>query len=187
MTSWILMMVSFGIPPGAPIDRVVAVVDREIITESELLIESRIALALREGEQAAVMNLPDEAMVVFCDYVINQTLLSFQVRRLGGQDDADTSRQMSFFRQQFHSEASFRSFLRRFNISMDILQKILRRDLLNQKFIKQRFRYYGMGQQANEETDTKLLTEQTKSFIDELAKQYEIRILNQDGELVRRQ
>ena len=123
------------------LDRVVAVVDKQVITLSELYTEARIALVEREGVEAAIAIEFDSSLLAhFLDYVINQTLIARQVRRLevGNVDEADLEKERSRFMERFPSQEAYLAFLQIYDISEQTIVAILYRNLQNGRFTSER-------------------------------------------------
>ena len=136
------MTFAMGNDRGVSVDMIIAVVGGEPITESELRQEARIALALREGEAAALTHLDDDALGAFRDYVVNQMVVSVHVRRLGTVELARVKVDVALqkFKARFRSPSSYEAFRRRFDIGEEKIRSILRRELRNQMFVKERLR-----------------------------------------------
>ena len=127
---------------GTLVDRVVVVVDKQVIVQSEFLVETRVALARREGGRAAAGPLTEELLEGMRDYLIDQLLVSSLVRRAG---DTDVSREEVDVRLQamsnrFRSAAAYEAFLRRFGITEDMVRSILRREIRNERFVAAQMR-----------------------------------------------
>lgn len=158
----------FGKDRGVAVDQIIAVVGAETITESELRQESRIALAFRQGEVAALTALDEEVLVAFRDYVVNQMVVAVHVRRLGTielpQKKIDSALQK--FKAKFRSPSAYDAFKRRFDISEEKIRTTLRRELRNQIFVEDRLRsrqlsqrFAGQNKAWSEEAMNTLLTE----------------------------
>lgn len=169
---------------GVAVDQIIAVVGAEIITESELRQESRIALAFRQGEAAALTALDEEVLVAFRDYVVNQMVVAIHVRRLGTielpRKKIDGAIQK--FKAKFRSPSAYDAFKRRFDISEEKIRSTLRRELRNQVFVEDRLRsrqlserFGGENKAWSEEAMSTLLTEMKQTV--------EIRFLGPDERL----
>lgn len=180
-----LAMVLAG-PPGLPVDRIVAVVDKVVLTHSELLWEARVALALREGGEAATSELRPELLEAFRDYVIDQLLVAAQARRLGGVEVSgeEERRAVAQFAERFRSEAAHRSFLARFGLSQTVVANILRRNLRNEKYIAARRRLWGLAPGV-EGSGKQRADEHLRRWLLELREAAEIRLPGNDGSLER--
>ncbi len=187
MVGVVLLAAVVGVPSGTLVDQVIAVVDKEVVTQSELLIEARIALAEREGEDVASGPLAEDFLQSFRDYLINQRLIAEQARRLGGADVAeeDVNAAMATLQRRFRSNASYQAFLRRFGIAPAGLRTTLRRSLRNERYMRERLRLRLMGQGSAAETEAVRYDRALRTWIDELRAGAEIRLLGPDGELER--
>jgi hypothetical protein len=179
----LLCTAALAVPSGTLIDRVVAVVDKQVVTQSELLTEARVALVLREGEQAVAAEFDAQALRAFLDYVVNQLLVAAQARRLGVADvaTADVERELQHMVQRFRSPDAYRAFLRRFDISEDALRIILERRLRNDRFIADRMRLVGVGGAADPASPAYL--QALRRWLDELRDAADIRLHQASGEL----
>jgi hypothetical protein len=187
MLSFVLACVILGAPVGSggtEIERVVAVVDKEVITETELLTEARVALAMRSGERAASAPLDPELVRSFRDYVVDQTLVAIQVRRLGSVEisDEEIDEHTWQFMQRFNSTSAYHAFLRRFGINEGTVRDILARDLRNDRYIAQRMRTRMLGASGGVQTSG-VSPEALKTWLKELRHGSELRLLGPEGDL----
>ena len=169
---------------GVAVDQIIAVVDGEAITESELRQESRIALALRQGEAAAFTELDEKVLGAFRDYVVNQMVVSVHVRRLGSvelsQKKIDSAIQK--FKAKFRSPSSYDAFKRRFDIGEDKIRTVLRRELRNQIFVQDRLRSRRLGQRLD--NGSQAWSDETMStLLAEMKQTVEIRFLGPNQQL----
>lgn len=183
-SAWVLAAVLSGAVPGTLIDRVVAVVDKQVLTLSELLVEARVALVLREGEQAGSADLDEAAMRAFLDYTVNQMLVSMQARRLGGVEvaSAEIEREVRRFAQRFRSPDAYRAFLRRFDIAEDTLRNLLERNLRNERYITARMRLSADGS-GDWDPSTSRYQQALRRWLEDLRDTADLRIVNPTGEL----
>ena len=183
--AWVLM--AWVSVPGTLIDRVMAVVDKDVITQSELFTETRVALAWREGEIAASADLNEPLLEALRGYVINQTLVAAQARRLGTSNvpAEQLEQRMWQFRQRFTSASVYQAFLRRFGITEAMVQDIFRRDLGNESTVQQRVRSRLAlpADDQNQESPQKRSEQAIQQWLDELRQSVEIRLLGPEGEL----
>lgn len=137
-----ILFAAAALPKGTQIDRVILVVDKEVVTYSELLVETRISLLLQQGEQSATADLTYEIVNAFRELLINQMLIATQARRVGTFDvsEEDVEVELDAFARRFRSPDAYLAFLRRFDISDVTLKNILRRNLRNERYIQQRWR-----------------------------------------------
>ena len=175
---------------GTLIDRIVAVIDKEVITESELVTETRVELAWREGEVAAAADFDAGLLAGMRDYLVNQTLIAGQARRLGTVEVPDevVDRRMWQFGQRFSTANRYRSFLRRFGIAESTVTEILRRDLKNDLYMQQRLRTRLLGSQPGATSDKEAggqerYAKALKQWLEELRQGVEIRVVGDSGEL----
>ncbi len=182
-----LCALSVGAAPSGPagplVDRVVAVVDKQVITLSELLVETRVTLVYKGGESAASADLDEQLLRTFADYVVNQTLVAMQARRLGAAEvsEVDVEHELWRFAQQFRTNDAYRAFLRRFDISDEVLRHIAQRNLRNDKYIAERMRLRLGERDAT--VDSPRYQEALKKWLTEVRQSAEVRLLGPTGEL----
>lgn len=171
---------------GDRIDRVIAVVDQDVITETELILEARLALALRGAVDAASKQIEARFLTTFLDYLVNQLLISSQARRLGIVEvsDDELAEALERFVDRFGSTAAFEDFLRRFGISEERLNASLLRDLRNGRYVTRRMRVRLMGREL--EPTAKEYQDALDRWLKELRDSAEIRLLGPDGRLMLR-
>ena len=130
---------------GVLVDRVIAVVGEEVLTESELQIEARVALAFREGGAVATTSLEPDLLSSLRDYVVNQLVVMIHARRLGALEvsEAKADELMGTFRGKFTSYVAYQAFLRRYGITEGTVRRILLRDFRNGIFVDSRLRASG--------------------------------------------
>jgi hypothetical protein len=135
------------------LDRIVAVVDRDVLTESQMRTEVHIALVWRAGVAAAeslanAAASPEQAAArrglirELGDYIINQYLIAGQAKRQGLETvgAAELTARLGRFRQKFSSAQQYRTFLDDHGIGATALTDVIRRDLTNERFIDSRLR-----------------------------------------------
>jgi hypothetical protein len=178
------LVAALGVPPGTLIDRVVAVVDKEVVSQSELLVEARVALAQHEGEAAAATDLDEPALKAFLEWLVSQILVSAQARRLGAAEvtAAEVERDLQALTQSFSSPDAYRAFLRRFDISEDRLRNILERDRRNERFIADRMRLLGSGERGADPSSPPY-QQALRRWLEELRDAVDLRLLGPTGEL----
>ena len=172
--------------PGDRIDRVIAVVDQDVITETELVLEARLALALRGAVDAASKKIEERFLTTFLDYLVNQLLISSQARRLGIVEvsDDELAEALDRFVDRFGSTAAFEDFLQRFGISEERLNASLLRDLRNGRYVTRRMKVRLMGREL--EPTAKEYHDALDRWLEELRDSAEIRLLGPDGRLMLR-
>lgn len=182
---WTLVWtIGWGVSSEPLVDRVVAVVDKQVITQSELLCEARVVLVVRQGESAADVDFDEPALRAFADYIVNQTLITAQVRRLGAADvtTADMEQEVAHFVQRFHTVDAYQAFMRRYDISQETLHNILERNLRNQRFITERMRLLVPGGSTPDPSSVQYQTG-LRRWLDELRDAVDVRLWGPNGEL----
>lgn len=180
--SALLALLVLAQPEGTLIDRVVAVVESEVITETELVLEARIALARRGAVRSAAKPIDARFVETFRDYLINQTLIANQATRLGSisVSDQEVETELERFADVFPSRTAFEAFLRRFGISEERVRGILLRDLRNGRFITRRMNVRLMGKREPASPEYR---EALERWLRELREASTIRVLGPDGRL----
>jgi hypothetical protein len=177
---------------GAPevlVDRVVVVVDKEVVTESELLTEARVFLVMHEGERgakaAAASDLDPQFVETMRTLVINELLIAKQVRRVGYVDisEQEVEHAVRRFVQAFGTIDAYRAFARKFDLGESTLRDILRRELKHAKFVAPRLRPYA-GQSENDDGQQRY-NDALDRWLSELRANADIRLLGPNGELER--
>ncbi|MEE8408284.1 MAG: hypothetical protein V3T05_01640 [Myxococcota bacterium] len=190
MTVLLLSVALIALPPGTLVDRVIAVVDKEVITHSELIKEARVALVKKAGERAASGELGPEFLARFLDDVlISQVLVAAQTRRLGSvevsQEEVDG--EIERFARMFRTRASHAAFLRRYDISDAALRNILRRDLRNGRYLDQRKRAWRVRAGPNADSGYQRDREALEEYLQELRSAADLRMLSPSGGLERQE
>ena len=194
MTALAIILIAGGVTaaPQAPkspetlVDRVIAVVDKEVLTQSELLIEARIALVRQKGTHALAAldgEVNPVLLISFRDLVVNQILISHQIRRLGTVDipEEQIERALAEFGRVFTSAAAYEAFKRKYGIPEGVIRDILRRDMRNDAYVAQRMRSWlstTVGVTQRERYDRALA-----AYLEEVRRSVEIRLLGPQGEL----
>lgn len=172
---------------GIIVDQVVAVVDKEVITDSELLVEARIALVMRErevGRAIAEGELDTETVLRMRDYLVNQLLIASFIRRLGtvAVSEQEVDRALQRFIQIFPTDHAYRAFKRKYDIPEAIIRGILRRELRNETYVKERMRSWlttGLSEAERE----RRAKESLARWLEDLRRGAEVRLLGPQGEL----
>lgn len=185
-SAWRCLWVAISLLPLArelQLDRVVAVVDKEVVTASRLMAESRLALAYRRGEIAAASVLDEELLLAFRRYVIEQMLVAGQIRKLGGVDvsEEQINARIDALMQRFSSSASYHAFRHRFGLSEEMVRDIAARDLRNEAYLQMRIRARLLTT-ANPNTISKQRYEAAvQRWIEELYQSAEVRVEAANG------
>ncbi len=183
--TWLVAALLAATPvDGHLVDWIVAVVDKEVVTRSELVSEARIALAYRGGETSEEAALDEEFLRDFRDYLINQILIADQARRLGAAEisEEEVSVEIDRFASGFRSVAAYEAFLRRYDIALETLRGVLRRDLRNARFIDQRMRARLLASENDPERDAQYV-KALERWLTELRDAAEVRLPGKNGEL----
>lgn len=175
--------------PPVVVDQVVAVVDNEVITESELLIETRVALVARQGGEGLALAdgpLDPELVAATREYLVNQVLIAGHARRLGSIDVSaeEVERALRAFARRFPSTAAYQAFLRKYDVSEDTLREILRRDIQNERTIQGRMRSWLVGDQSDSAQRARAEVALAR-WLEDLRRAADIRLLGPSGELER--
>ena len=180
----LLAATCLSVPAGLLVDRVAAVVDKQVITQSELLVEAHVALVLREGAVAATVDLDEVALRAFADYLVNQLLIATQARRLGTAEvaEADVDREVHGVVQRFASTTAYQAWLQRFGITPATLRHVLERNLQNQRFISDRMRLLVAGGAALDPSSPEY-QQALRRWLDELRDAVDVRLCGPSGEL----
>jgi len=130
----------FGASYGVEIDGVVAVVGEQVLTRTELHEEMRVLLILRGGERAGAGHFSIELERTFLDYVLYQLIVSVHSLRAGFQEppNFELDQMKQRFLDKFFSLESYHSFKRRFGLSESRIRNLLRRELKNELFLRDR-------------------------------------------------
>lgn len=168
---------------GTRIDRVIAVVDREVITETELVIEARLALARRGAVRSAARPIDNRFLDSFLEYLISQLLVSTQARRVASTavSDEEVDSEVERFADKFPSRTAYAAFLRRFDVSEDRLRASILRDLRNGAYVARRMNVRLMGRELA--SDSPEYQQALELWLGELRDAAEIRLMGEDGRL----
>ena len=138
MLSRVLWLALIALLPGAAasaelVDRIVAIIDREVVTLSEAEQASEIA-RVRTGASAPLVSVVER--------LIESRLVDREVERFTGEplspELVDSALQE--LRARFSSESAFREMLTRSGLSEDELRATLRRQIVVARYLEQRFR-----------------------------------------------
>jgi hypothetical protein len=168
-----------------PIDRIVAVVDKEVLTESRLLTEARLSLAWREGPQAAQVDLAPKLLDVLRAWIIDQMLIASQARRLGSDDvsEEQTAAREATLIQRFASQAQYDTFLTQFGITRQAVHDTMARDLRCEHYMEQRMRTRLVGSTQAKTVEPGRYAAAVKLWLEELRQSAEVRLEGPDGSL----
>jgi len=156
------------------VDSVVARVNRHPITQSQLDLEARLALAEHGELGAAEGRLSEPALSSALDYLIDQLLLEDEAERLQvfEIDDDETRKARAQLAARFPPARSLQSFLDRFGISGDMLESSLRRGLRAERYLDSKIRVRVQGGTSPTEAQ-----EVAKELVAQLRGRADIRLL----------
>lgn len=137
-----LAMAAAGPTPGTLIERVVAVVDRQVLTLVDVKQAARLETAYRAGPLATTMPLPVDLLEDFRRRLIHEGLLLAEALRFAPTAPAETDVDQAVvkLRQHFPDASSFQSFLHVAALSTDRLRDTLRKSLRIERFLDARIR-----------------------------------------------
>jgi hypothetical protein len=129
-------------PKGAIIDRVVAVIEDQVLTLSELEFETRVALVQRGGLRAAEATLDERALGSALELAINQRLLVASADRLQAftAERSEVETRLRLFRERFEDEAALLAFLARHEADVEQLARVLERGVRAERILDSRIR-----------------------------------------------
>jgi hypothetical protein len=129
-------------PRGRVIDRVVAVIENQVLTLSELEFEARVTLVQRGGVRAAEAPLDEQTLRGALELAIGHRLLvagadrlqAFQVER------SEVEARLRAFRDRFESEPALLAFLARHDADLEQLTAVLERGVRAERILDSRIR-----------------------------------------------
>jgi hypothetical protein len=127
---------------GPVLDRVVAVVEGQVMTLSELDFEARVALVQRGGVRAAEERLDETTLLGALELSINQRLLVAGADRLSAfaAVRSEVDGRMEQFRKRFDNEPALLSFLARHDADLGQLTAVLERGVRAERILDSRIR-----------------------------------------------
>jgi hypothetical protein len=155
MASWLLLAPAISLaqgsgaplesvqePEGRIIDQVVAVIEGQVLTRSELEFETRVLFVQQGGLQAAFAPLDEEALKVGLEVAINMRLQVLSADRLEAfpAEKAEVETRLAKFRSIFESEDSFLAFLSRAGADVKLLTEVLERRVRMERILDSRLR-----------------------------------------------
>lgn len=125
---------------GRLVDRVVAVIENQVLTLSELEFESRVALVQRGGVRAADARLDEQTLRNALELAINQRLLVAGADRLQAfqAERSEVEARLKAFRERFESEPALLAFLARHEADLDQLTAVLERGVRAERILDSR-------------------------------------------------
>ena len=127
---------------GRVIDRVVAVIEDQVLTLSELEFETRVALVQRGGVRAAEAPLDEQTLRGALELAISQRLLVAGADRLQAfqAERSEVEARLRTFRERFESEPALLGFLARHDADLEQLTVVLERAVRAERILDSRIR-----------------------------------------------
>jgi hypothetical protein len=170
------------------LERIVAVVDKDVITEGELRAEARLALVLRHGEAGATAPLDGAYVQAFVDHLISQVLVAQEARRMGaaGAAEVEVNARMALLAGQFATPTAYRTFMDSLTMDGDFVRAVLARDVQNDRYIAQRLRTRLLAQPKQAlpgagQADERARHEALQGWLAELRRAAQVRVLDDAG------
>jgi hypothetical protein len=156
------------------IDSIVARVNRHPITQSQLDLEARLALATHGEIGAAESRLNEAQLASALDYLIDQLLLEDEAERLQifEVDDQQARQAQRQLEARFPPGKTLQAFLDRFGISNDMLDGALQRQLRAERYLDSRIRIQVQG--SNSPAEAQAIA---KELVAQLRARADIRLL----------
>jgi len=148
---------------GRLLDRVVAVIENQVLTLSELEFETRVALVQRGGVRAAEAPLDEQTLKVALELAINQRLLVAGADRLKAfqAERSEVEARLRSFRERFESEPALLDFLARHDADLEQLTVVLERSVRAERILDSRIRLRAQVSEA----EVKRFWEQNKATL----------------------
>ena len=149
LAGWLLLAPAMGAraepPPEAEsrvVDRVVAVIEGQVLTLSELRFEARVALVQRGGVQALEAPLDEDTLRGALELCINQRVQVLNADRLQAfpAEPADVQARLEAFQVRVGGEAALRRFLAQHDMEREGLERVLARGLRAERILDSRIR-----------------------------------------------
>jgi hypothetical protein len=171
--------------PSVLFERIVAVVDKDVISEGELLAEAKLALVMQEGSRAASL-VPDGSLrVAFLEHLIDQMLVARESRRMGAAQvpNEDIDARMVQLAAKFPSQDSYLSFTDTLTMDPAFVRTVMARDLTNERYIHHRLdtRLAAQGRNTPGANQDEAFTQALRIWLKELRQGVAIRVLDEQG------
>jgi hypothetical protein len=159
-------------PRGEIIERVVAVVDRQTITLSELRKTALIEIAKQNGASVLSTPLPASFLDDMRKHVVQQKLLLGEALRYAPvpPPESEVDRAVVALRQRFPDAASFQRFLKLASLTVEELRDTLRQSIRIEQFLDTRIRSR-IEVTANELADYRAIHPDTRPLPDDVLTQ----------------
>jgi hypothetical protein len=148
---------------GRLLDRVVVVIENQVLTLSELEFETRVALVQRGGVRAAEAPLDEQTLKLALELAINQRLLVAGADRLKAfqAERSEVEARLRSFRDRFESEPALLDFLARHDADLEQLTVVLERSVRAERILDSRIRLRAQVSEA----EVKRFWEQNKATL----------------------
>lgn len=129
-------------PEGRILDQVVAVIEGQVLTRSELEFETRVLLVQQGAVQAVFAPLDEEALQGGLEFAINMRLQVLSADRLEAfpAEKAEVEALLARFRGAFESEDAFLRFMARAGADQKLLTEVLERRVRAERILDSRLR-----------------------------------------------
>ncbi|AKQ66743.1 hypothetical protein A176_003655 [Myxococcus hansupus] len=127
---------------GRVADRVVAIIEGQVLTLSELRFEARVALVQRGGMQALDLPLDEDTLRGALELVINQRVQVLNADRLQAfpAEPSDVQARVAAFQAAVGGAAALKQFLVRHDVDARGLEQVLSRGLRAERILDSRIR-----------------------------------------------
>ncbi len=144
MVGWLALAPLAGAqePEGRVIERVVAIIEGQVLTLSELDFEARVALIQRGALQAVDAPLDEETLKGALELSISQRLQVLAADRLQAfpVDKREVEARVAAFRSRFGDALALQAFLGRHDADLEQLTVVLERSLRAERILDSRIR-----------------------------------------------
>jgi hypothetical protein len=124
------------------VDRVVAVIEGQVLTLSELQFEARVALVQRGGVQALEAPLDEDTLRSVLELIINERAQVLNADRLQAfpAEPGEVAARLEAFTKRLGGEGALRRFLARHDVDVAGLERVLARGLRAERILDSRVR-----------------------------------------------
>ncbi|WP_426751787.1 hypothetical protein [Myxococcus sp. Y35] len=149
LAGWLSLMPAAGAaaaPPssveGRVADRVVAIIEGQVLTLSELRFEARVALIQRGGGQALDLPLDEDTLRGALELIINQRVQVLNADRLQAfpAEPAEVQARLAAFQAALGGATALKQFLARHDVDAQGLEQVLARGLRAERILDSRIR-----------------------------------------------
>lgn len=124
------------------VERIVAVVDRQTITLSDVKRAGAVEIAKRAGAAATRQKWPEDFLEDMRKHLVQQTLLLDEAQRYSqvAPPDSDVEKALADLKRRFGDEKAFATFLAQCAMTIEDVRDHLRRDIRVDRFLELRIR-----------------------------------------------